>query len=78
MVYVIESWFSVSSFQDAEFLPAGETNSDYFRQISVGVLLNYANTTLPPLYAGAKPGALMLTRPPVVLVHGINSGHTKG
>ncbi len=58
----------------AEFLPQGESSNAFFRQIHVGVSLNYANTTLPPLYAGAKPGALMLTRPPVVFVHGINSG----
>ncbi len=57
----------------AEFLPQGESSNAFFRQIHVGVSLNYSNTTLPPLYAGAKPGALMLTRPPVVFVHGINS-----
>ena len=57
----------------AEFIPAGQTNNHFYRQISVGVSLNYSNTNLPALYAGAKPGSLMLTRPPVVFVHGINS-----
>ncbi len=57
----------------AEFIPAGQTNTNYYRQISLGVSLNYSNTTLPPLYAGAKPGSLLLTRPPVVFVAGINS-----
>ena len=59
----------------AEFVPQGETNINFYRQVHVGVALQYAGS-LPgatPLYAGTKPGALMLTRPPVVFVHGINS-----
>ena len=72
MVCAIGSQFSVFGFQRTEFLPAGQTNNHFSRQISVGVSLNYSNTTLPALYAGAKAGALMLTRPPVVFVHGIN------
>lgn len=62
------------SFQDTEFLPAAQSNNHFSRQIYLGVSLNYANTTLPPLYAGAKPGSLLLTRPPVVFVLGIISG----
>ena len=74
MVCAIELHFSVFRFQDAEFLPAGETDNHFPRRISVGVSLNYFNANLPALYAGAKPGSLLLTRPPVVFVHGIDSG----
>ena len=81
MVYEIESEFSVFSpplrifdFQTAEIIPAGESNSHFYRQISLGASLSYFNSTLPPLYAGAWPGSLMLTHPHVVFVHGINRG----
>ena len=52
-------------------LPQGETNINFYRQVHVGVELNYSGS-LPgatPLYAGTKLGALRLTRLPMVFSH---------